>query len=178
MFNFRFAKSISAALVLSGCCVMTIVGCDQSAPSADSAGLKYMLDAEPKETQTPTEVKETVAEGVAGVTLIGRVSAGEMDPFFPGRASFMVSEMPDESHGAGDPDHADNCPFCKRKLENAPRVIVEFKDDAGKVLETDSRSLFGIDKNSVVVIKGEANFNDTLNTLEFDAKSIYVRSGS
>ncbi|WP_182868305.1 hypothetical protein [Stieleria mannarensis] len=127
------------------------------------------------EISTPTEVMESGQQAVS-VILGGRIDAGDADPFQPGQLSFMISQLPDEGHGEGDPDHADNCPFCKRKLENAPRAIVQFKGSDGNVLEGDSRQRLALEKGDIVYVTGMAQYNPAVNTVMVNATGVFRKS--
>ena len=157
---------------------LALVGCEQPSAKLHPQGEKFLLTTEPAEAKTPTDVKKLLAEETPPneVTLVGRVSAGDVDPFVAGKGSFMLSQMADASHAGGDPSHSDDCPFCKRKLKNAPRAIIEFKDDSGEILAHGAKRLFGIDRDSVVIVKGKATYDEKMNTLTVDASGIFIRS--
>ena len=163
--------------------LMGFVGCESQQSDIDNAlddstaqfeRARLLLTDEPADALTPTDAKEKIAES-STVVLAGRIHAGDIEPFMPGVASFMMTQLPDEGHGADDPDHADNCPFCKRRLKSAPKVIAEFKDNDGKLIDIDSKELFGIEKGDAVVITGEAEYQETTNTLKVDAKGLFKR---
>ena len=123
---------------------------------------------------TPTEIKETVTEPTS-LKVAGRIDAGEIEPFQKGIASFVISQLPDDSHAGGDPNHADNCPFCKRKLKNAPKAVVQFLDADGKVLQVDARELLGVAKGDVVVVQGTAQYLEAVNTVQINADGVFIR---
>ena len=156
------------------------IGCNQDSGSqVSTVDQQYLLDAQPDASSTPTEIKDAVkgAEGPISVTLVWRVGApGGIDPFIQGQANFLVSEMADESHANGDPDHESKCQFCANKLKNAPRVVVQFKNDQGTVVKTDSRKLLGIESGSVVYIEGQATYDAVLDRVMIDGESIFIRS--
>lgn len=106
------------------------------------------------------------------IVVVGRIFAGDMEPWDPGKASFLLAELPDEGHGEG--HDADNCPFCKRKAAKAPTAIVQFVDSAGNVITTDARKLLGVDKKDVVVVRGKVSAGE-LNTLLITATQMHVR---
>lgn len=108
----------------------------------------------------------------AEVWVVGRVFAGDFEPWENGQASFLISELPEQGHGAG--HDADNCPFCKRKAAQAPKAMVRFRDEAGQTLPIDARKLFDIQTQDVVVVRGTATVGE-LNTLIIDATSLHVR---
>jgi len=137
-----------------------------------------LLDEKPDgDVKTPTDVKELEGETVQTV-VAGRIDAGDLDPFQPGELSFVISQLPDADHAAGDPDHADNCPFCKRKLKNAPKAIVQFLGDDGSVLGGDARQTLGLEQGDVVYVTGMATYDATVNTVMIDATGVYRRTGS
>lgn len=144
-----------------------------SSASATGGSGTMVLDEMPMgEPQTPTEIKEA-SGGAKSAIVAGRIDAGDMDAFLPGKLSFMISQLPDAGHGADDPDHADDCPFCKRKLENAPKAIVEFRDSNGQVLDGNARAELGVELGDVVYVTGAAEFNAAVNTVMIDASGVY-----
>ena len=157
--------------------LLVVVGCDGSGDApveAEAAGQQYLLSEPPADPLSVTEASEMLSEP-GEVTLVGRIDAGDFEPFEAGKATFVLSELPDDSHGAGDPDHADNCPFCKRKLANAPKALVQFVDDAGKVLPLDAQKAFGVQKQDVVVVHGQGEFRKDVGMVRVNADSLYVR---
>ena len=116
-----------SAPFLVACGLLLLTGCPgpSTAGTGDGASSPYILEVEPDGAVTPTEAKESHASA-GPIVLIGRVDAGEFDPFEAGKATFVLSEAPDDEHAGGDPNHVDNCPFCQRKLKNAPKAVVRF----------------------------------------------------
>ncbi len=171
--------SITKLICLIACGVVFAAGCDRKESVTNSGtrpagAAKYILTTEPADPQTPTEVKESVTEP-ALVAITGRIDAGDVEPFQDGVASFLISQLPEGDHAEGDPDHADNCPFCKRKLKNAPKALVRILDDSGEVMTVDARQLLGIAKGDVVVVRGSATYLEPVNTVQIDAEGIFVR---
>ncbi len=121
------------------------------------------------ETATGPDLAPPVAESVV---IVGRIFAGDMEPWDTGKASFLIAELPDEGHGEG--HDADNCPFCKRKAAKAPTAIVQFVDAAGQVIPIDARKLFGVDKKDVVVIRGQAAAGE-LRAMVITATDMHIR---
>ncbi|KAA5546066.1 hypothetical protein FYK55_03965 [Roseiconus nitratireducens] len=122
--------------------------------------------------QSPTDVKDA-GEASQSVVLAGRIDAGDLDPFQPAQVAFVVTQLPDEGHGEGDPNHADNCPFCKRKLKNAPKAIVQFRDADGNVLAGDARQVLGVRKGDVVYVTGTAQYDAAVDSVMVDASGVY-----
>ena len=162
---------VFAGIFAAGCGTKELVTSSGKLPAG---GGKYILATEPSDPQTPTEVKESVTEPTL-VAITGRIDAGDVEPFQDGVASFLISQLPEGDHAEGDPDPADNCPFCKRKLTNAPKAVVRILDDSGEVMTVDARKLLGIAKGDVVVVRGSATFLEPVNTVQVDAEGIFVR---
>mgnify|MGYP001164626519 CR=1 FL=1 len=128
---------------------------------------------EPAAATEPSVAEASEAETRAAVAavVIGRVYAGDLEPWDAGKASFLLAELPAEGHGDG--HDADNCPFCKRRAAQAPTAIVQFLDERGKVIAHDARQLFDLQKNDVVTVRGRA-VRGELNSLVVTADAIYV----
>ena len=154
----------------------SFVGCDQAANDQRSASVdsRFILPSEPDGAVTPTEAMASHSDPKP-IVLVGRIDAGDFDPFEPGQASFMLSELPDTDHAGGDPDHADNCPFCKRKLEKAPKAVIKILAPSGDVMPVDARELLGIAKGDIVVVRGTGQYTESVNLIEIAANGIYRR---
>ena len=153
---------------------------------AAGLGIRPNGDAEPAEAELVSggeevlpaddvadpKVSEDTPTGGDQVSVVGRIFAGELEPWDPGKAAFLIAELPDEGHGEG--HDADNCPFCKRKAARAPTAMVQFLDDSGAVIPIDARKLLGVEKKDVVVIVGEATLGD-LNSVVIHAKGLHIR---
>lgn len=147
---------------------------DQSVVDVNFASL-VLKEMPQGDVSTPTEIMELGGEETS-VVLAGRIDAGSMDPFQPGEMTFMISQLPDEAHAEGDPEHADNCPFCKHKLEKAPKAIIQFLGADGNVLAGDAQQSLSLQKGDVVYVAGTAQYNPTLNTVMVNAKGIFRQS--
>lgn len=180
---------LASVLALLG---VLIGGCNtqRQDPEVVARGEQYLLASEPADAVTLTELAQRLSgpgedpsakvpagEGAKDaasepVVVVGRIYAGDLEPWDNGKASFLLAELPEQGHGEG--HDADNCPFCKRKAAKAPTAIVQFLDEEGEVLGQDARKLFGVAKNDVVTIRGQAAAGD-LNTLLITAEAIHVR---
>jgi len=162
---------------------------DEPAGAMTLTELAAQLDVAANKTATISATDSTsdtapVSEGEAipaesatdstsqSVVVVGRIFAGEMEPWDPGKASFLLAELPDEGHGEG--HDADNCPFCKRKAARAPTAIVQLVDDSGQVLAVDARKLLGVQSKDVVVVRGSVTPGE-LNSLVITARDLHVR---
>jgi hypothetical protein len=122
--------------------------------------------ADPIQPADPLQPTGTLQD----VWVVGRIFAGDFDPWEQGRASFLISELPEEGHGEG--HDADNCPFCKRKAAQAPKAMVRFADEKGQTVGIDARELFGLKTGDVVAVRGSAKVGE-LNTLMIDAAALH-----
>ena len=136
-----------------------------------------LLEKEPVGAVTPTAAKASVAKGPKQLAIAGRIAGSKgMDPFVKGKASFAMLQLPDDH--ASQPGHnADDCPFCKKRLANAPMVAVRFVGADNNELPVDARDLFGVKSGDSVVIRGIASFNPklALPIIQLQADGIYIR---
>jgi hypothetical protein len=124
---------------------------------------------------------EKAPKNRASITMVGRIAAREgEDPFFEGKASFVLMDLPDDDHSASKGHDADNCPFCKRRQAKAALAAVQFVDADGAVVAIDSRQLFGLKKGAKVVVRGQASYNPKLPfpIVQLDANGIHVLAES
>ena len=180
-----------SVLTIAFACLATvtwIAGCDRSGSTvagpagsgplsseySDIRAIFWSPEPIAGQAKSPTEIKEATTEvqPTAPVVIAGRIDAGEFDAFGEGEATFVLSQLPDDSHGASDPDHADNCPFCKRKLKNAPKAIVRFETDGNEVIQVGADEIFGLKKDDIVLVQGEARYDEALNTVMVNAKKL------
>lgn len=140
---------------------------------ADRLGItKPEFGSDVAQDETAVEEPTIAGEPTETVVVVGRIFAGDMEPWDIGKAAFLLAELPDEGHGEG--HDADNCPFCKRKAARAPTAIVQFTDAAGQVIPIDARKLFAVDKKDVVVVRGRAVPGE-LSALVISATDMHVR---
>ncbi len=83
----------------------------------------------------------------------------------------VLSEVPDPGHNHDPGD----CPFCKRRAENATSCIVRFLDQDGNVIKHGAQQFLGVSKDQDVVVKGRGVFLPEVDVLQVDATSVYVR---
>jgi hypothetical protein len=178
----RCGVALAAMLLaaLGGCeagvDTVEVIPSADSGESSDQPARTLVLEEKPQgDVVSPTDVMELKGKPTSAV-LAGRVDAGDIDPFQSGQIAFMVSQLPDEGHATDDPDHADNCPFCKRKLENAPKAIIQFLGDNGEVLQGDPRAKLGLAKGDIVYVTGTAQYHPEVNTVMVNATGVYRQS--
>ncbi len=134
------------------------------------------LDAAGSQVEGSTETQETTPLGKpATVLLAGRIDAGDSPAFSPRESVFILSELPEEGHG-DDPDHSDNCPFCKRRLKNAPKAIVQIQDQYGELLSVSADVLLGLKQGDIVLVSGIARYDETLKTVFVQANKISFKN--
>ena len=143
----------------------------------DNIRASLLLQKEPAGAVTPTAAKAAILKAPKTLVIAGRIAAAKgMDPFVKGKASFAMLQLPDDH--ASQPGHnADDCPFCKKRLANAPMVAVQFVGTDNKELPIDARDLFGVKNGEEVVIRGVASFNAklALPIIQLKADGIYIR---
>ena len=155
-----------------------IVGC--TAESATDSNVqaqrdRYLLSEEPEGAIGVVEVRESEAE-LKEVVLYGRVKE-RVD----GQAAFWINDpTADIHHNHGGEGHdAENCAFCKSQKENAvnPTAVVQLVDDANQPISGDSKELLGVEAGQMVVVKGQANLDETLDVLTINVSrdGVYIR---
>ena len=85
------------------------------------------------------------------VTLAGRIYGGKQSPFDPDSASFTIIELPEPGHDHDDPG---DCPFCKRKADNAAMAVVQVLDESGAPIAMPADKLLGLKQSQDVVVTG------------------------
>ncbi|MCA9138903.1 MAG: hypothetical protein KDB00_19160 [Planctomycetales bacterium] len=168
-------------LLLVGCNGQSSTDSTASDPIANVVDVDFaslVLGQMPEgDVSTPTEIMELGGKAAPAI-VAGRIDAGDVDPFQPGEMTFMISQLPDEDHAGDDPDHADNCPFCKHKLESAPKAIVQFCGPDGSVLAGDAQRSLSLEKGDIVYVTGTAQYNPAINTVMVNATGIFRKSRS
>jgi len=154
--------------------VLLLTGCSTEDPELAALRQQFVLAAEPESVSTIDQAQAAAAEN-SNVTFAGRITGDEHEVFAPRQASFVVTEILPEEDGHTGKDHADNCPFCKRKAAQAPRAAVQFVDSSGAPLAVDARDLFGLQVGDTVVIRGQGEVLAELNLFQVTADGIHVR---
>lgn len=150
------------------------LGC--SSESSETVALReaFLLEQEPASVLTLTEAIEAMSQE-REVAFVGRIPTQERESFVSGKASFLVMEYLPGEPGHDDPEHADNCPFCKRREANALKAAVQFVDKQGEVIAQDARELLGIQAGDVVVIRGQGSMVPGLELLQVNATGLFVK---
>lgn len=176
MNRIRIVRRVVAVAALT---LAVFVDCDtatkpspENSPEALSQRDTLTLSAAPEGSLTLAEAAEKWPLGEANgeVVLTGRIFAEDQEPWEPNQTSFLMSVLPEKGHD--DPEHADNCPFCKRKAAMAPKAVIQFVDASGTLLPYGAQQLFGLKKNDVVTVRGTIKSFD-LNLFIVQANGLY-----
>lgn len=164
------------SVALLAAVLIACFNCSAFAESLDSLQKKLLLNAEPPGAKTPTAAKVGLSTTPKAVVVAGRIDAKGMDPFVDGKCSFAMLQLPDD-HAKKPGHNSDDCPFCKKRLANAPLVAVQFLDADGNEILRDARDLLGVKKGQAVVVKGMATFDKklALPIIQLKADGIFVR---
>lgn len=155
--------------------LLLLAGCSTEDPQFDAMRGRLMLEEAPTNAMSIADAESVVSEN-PNVAVVAQIVPDEHEAFMPGQAAFVVTEVLSEEDGHGGKQHADNCPFCKRKAAEAPRAAVQFVDESGSPLKADARELFGIRCGDEVVIRGQGELLAELNMFQVTADGIYVRN--
>ena len=157
-----------------------VSGCNKGDERVSSLRRQLMLADEPSGAASIADVRDGMSadsQPEQDVLIVGRIGAGEFEPWADGQASFLLAEMLPASDHAATPGHDPaTCPFCRRRAEKAGNAtaLVQFRDANGKVLPIDARELLGVEKDQVVVVRGKGHV-DKLGVLVVSATGIHVR---
>jgi hypothetical protein len=167
----RFFKSRSG-LLYSPVLILSLLGCS-GAEDFQVTDLRnqLLLQSEPKGISL-TQAK-SLLETEAEVVLVGRIGSGKLDPFDKSKASFVLSEAPADH---GDKGHdASECPFCKRRAEEAPIANIEMIDKSGKPIALGAEKLLGVHAGQIVVVQGKGTYLADVDTLQISGSKIFIR---
>jgi len=164
----------SAAVVGLAVVMLGLLGCSYEDPEHTALRRQFLLDEEPDSPTTIAEAKSAASEN-PNVSFVGRIAYDEDEAFVPGQAVFVVTEILPGEHDHGGKQHADNCPFCKRKAAKAPRAAVQVVGDSGEPLDVDARELFGMQTGDTVVVRGQGQVLAPLDLFQVTADGIYLR---
>ncbi len=161
-------------LSLLFCCSLT-AGCGAGIdPEIVALREKFVVQQPPGDERPVPEIRADLKSGKltpdSPFSVRVRINAGEVPPFAPGKATFIVTDATghdgDESHNPHD------CPFCKRDIKSVI-AQVEWNDPNGKVLQVDSRKLFDVKEFDLLVLEGTGKFSKD-DTLIITASKVFV----
>ncbi|MEM6363988.1 MAG: hypothetical protein AAF745_06165, partial [Planctomycetota bacterium] len=122
-----------------------------------------------------TDTNEVDA-GTTQLNLLGRIAGGDVSPFDPDQAVFVLTEAPSAEHDTDDPEHADNCPFCRRRAKNAPTAIVTLVDpQTGSVPEQSAETILGLKIGDRVTVVGDVSYDADLKLLSVQTSRVSIK---
>jgi len=168
---------VSSRLGLAGVLPALLVGlfaasgCDGAGDAQLRAIKQRFVLAEEPAAAVSIEAAIAGLEHQPEVTIAGRINAGTSEPFEPAEATLVLSEAPDPAHNHDPGD----CPFCKKRLENAKSCIVRFLDSDGNVIKQGAQTLLGVSKDQDVVVTGLGKIVPGIDVFQVDASGIFIR---
>jgi hypothetical protein len=169
----RIASSIAASVFVCGIAI-SISGCSKPIdPKILELRSKFLITQELKSPITLTEAKVALADE-NHVSLVGKVGSGALDPFEKEKARFVLSEAP-EDHGKDGSHDASECPFCRRRAEEAPLAQIEFQDPEGMTLPYGAETLFGMKKGQIVIVEGTGKYDQETDTLLIRGEKLFIK---
>ncbi|MEQ1827973.1 MAG: hypothetical protein ABL921_18580 [Pirellula sp.] len=168
-------KNINAAIWLAIVAfIPAIVSCTKSVdPKLLELRKKIMLAEMPEKPITLTEAKELLAQE-NNLVLIGKIGTGKLDPFEKGKAVFVLSEAPDDHGDSADHD-ANECPFCRRRIAEAPLAQVEIQDSEGTTLPFGIPDLLGLKQGQIVVVQGRGHYAQDSDMLFIKGTAVFAK---
>jgi hypothetical protein len=137
-------------------------------------GSKYLLAEEPDGAVGVIAARESVKDGEP-VVVVGRIG-GAANPWIGGRAAFTLldaskSVVAEGADSGGNEICTGDCCAIERA---ACTMLVKVVNENGRVLPIDSRQLFGVATNDMVVVRGNASKDDSGNVVLL-ANGVHVR---
>lgn len=172
----RWRRGVLATSQLLACITLLLMlsGCTKEDSELTAMRGRLLLEQAPVDAVSITEAQSAVSEN-ANVSIVARIALDEHEAFMPGQATLVVTEIPEDEDGHGGKEHADNCPFCKRKAAKAPRAAVQFVNESGEPLHADVRELLGVKCGDEVVIQGKGELLAELDIFQVMANGIYLQ---
>lgn len=164
---------ITHLVLLFGLLVM-FVGCSKQSAQVDLKVERelFQLNVMPASVTNLGQAKEKLTEQPE-VSIEGWADL----KFFESRqneAVFMVREILEDSDHSGEDGHdPSSCPFCKRRMEAAPKAAVVFADKGNKALPYAVNDLFPVKHGDKVVVRGTGKLDKDLDLFKITASGIY-----
>lgn len=167
---------LAFALVVAIVSGAIVSGCSRGNAEVDTLRNRLVLADEPAGATSIADSRDKI-QAEQDVVIVGKIGAGEFQPWADGQAAFLMSEVPVDNTHASTPGHdAATCPFCRRRAEKAASVtaLVQFHNEKGELLPIDARELLGVSQDQVVVVRGKGHV-DKLGVLVVAATGIHLR---
>ena len=158
--------------------IFAVCGCGDSENARLTAlRSQLVLSSAPDGQMSVADVRTSLtgeeATDEVDVVIKGRINAGDIPPWEPGKAAFVLTDITGHE---GESDHDPHqCPFCSRSIEDY-LANVKFHDEQGNVISVDAQELFSVKEKQLVTIQGKAHLNEA-NTLVIHATGIFVDAG-
>ena len=172
------AASLRITWIVLCTMAITVCGCGES-ENAELAALRsqLVLSSAPDGQMSVADVRTSLTEDEAteevDVVIKGRINAGDIPPWEPGKAAFVLTDITGHE---GESDHDPHqCPFCSRNIQDY-LANIKFHDEQGNVIAVDAQELFSVKEKQLVTIQGKAHLTDT-DTLVIHATGIFVDAG-
>jgi hypothetical protein len=172
---------LAPVLLISIASLPFITGCGSPATSSVEATpvasidkSLYTLEEEPEGALGVIEARESAADG-APVIIVGRIG-GAVNPWVEGRAAFTLLDASISVVAEGeDAEEGEICVGdCCATERTGCTTLVKVVDQSGKLLAIDSRKLFEVKVEDMVVVKGIVKKDDSGN-FSLLANGVYVR---
>jgi hypothetical protein len=174
-FIFSLALASSVSTILTGCGGTSSANVNAEVATSTSVdGSKYVLAEEPDDAVGVIAARESANDGDP-IVVVGRIG-GAANPWVEGRAAFTLldaskSIVAEGADSGGDEMCTGDCCALERA---ACTTLVKVVDEGGRVLAADSRQLFGLVANDMVVVRGKVSKDETGNFAVL-ADGVHVR---
>lgn len=135
---------------------------------------KYTLTEEPEDAVGVIAARGSAKDGES-IVLVGRVG-GAANPWIEGRAAFTMIDASKSIVATGTESNKNEVCMgdCCAQERAACTALVTVVDGNGQVLPVDSRKLFGITANDMILVRGKIKKDDAGN-FSVLADGVYVR---
>ena len=176
---------LALSLVLLCSLAVSNTGCGESSSNAGGIsatsvtpvsidGSKYVLAEEPDDAIGVIAARESAQDGEP-IVVVGRIG-GAANPWIEGRAAFTLLDASKLIVAEGvDSGENEMCTGDCCATERAGcTMLVKVVDESGRVLAADSRKLFGLAANDMVVVRGTVSKDESGNVAVL-ADGVHVR---
>lgn len=152
------------------------VGCPSPSAPWAAARLELSLREKPRDPWLIGEAEHSLQEdaGSQVIAVIGRIEAGDADPFEKNRSAFLLTDVFEDTHGADSNHDPSTCPFCKRRAENASKAYVTMVDSQQQPYPVSAAELLALRKGDRVVVEGQATWDEELEMIRINGTKIYI----
>lgn len=157
---------------------LLLTGCTSDEDADATSSRIEFLSAQPLiGAGSIADAVESVAGGRDVVALRGRIGVGDSPAFEPDRAAFLMSEIIHDPNADGGHD-VSSCPFCKRKLEKAPKAYIVLVNEDGSEATQRADEWLALRRDEIVQVRGKATFDESINTIKIEADALHKESAT